>query len=394
MFDKICIKTKETNNEKLDIAFLIDCMLFYGNVVVIVHKQELTTLLNHFGEDFLNELIINGKLTLKIQENILGSMSPKSDLYSVDLFERTSESHSRILYETHRTRINNSQKNRSFSDHFSKIIEPFKYESNVVDEIRRNFKNEELLKSNLSAYLQYHYQGFEFPEKLELSIQEAKSDSPFDCFTIESNLDLKAINDFSEKLNGSNRNDFNFSGFILTLAESKGDIYISSKFESELVTRDLHSKFISQELEILIQKRISSQRNLDLFQEVALSECYSIGEAFIKGIITKKDLLDLLEKSDKFRSWLKGVPEEGNLVHEYLKEIAPKKKTNILPTKNMRWAFFAGIGVALGMTATPAVGAAAGLGISAFDHFILDKLTKGWKPNQFIDSELKPLTRK
>jgi hypothetical protein len=35
------------------------------------------------------------------------------------------------------------------------------------------------------------------------------------------------------------------------------------------------------------------------------------------------------------------------------------------------------------------LGTVAGLTISACDQFLLDKLLKGWKPNQFIDEKLK-----
>ena len=34
MFDKICIKSNNGNEQKIDIAFLIDTMLFYGEVNV------------------------------------------------------------------------------------------------------------------------------------------------------------------------------------------------------------------------------------------------------------------------------------------------------------------------------------------------------------------------
>jgi hypothetical protein len=38
---------------------------------------------------------------------------------------------------------------------------------------------------------------------------------------------------------------------------------------------------------------------------------------------------------------------------------------------------------------TPLAGAAVGIGLSAGDYFLLDKVIKGWKPNQFVNGPLK-----
>ena len=40
----------------------------------IMGKEELKTLLKYFGEDMLEELIISGRIDLRIREDILGSM--------------------------------------------------------------------------------------------------------------------------------------------------------------------------------------------------------------------------------------------------------------------------------------------------------------------------------
>jgi hypothetical protein len=42
---------------------------------------------------------------------------------------------------------------------------------------------------------------------------------------------------------------------------------------------------------------------------------------------------------------------------------------------------------------SPAAGAAVGVGLSAADTFLLDKLLKGWKPNQFVEGPLKEFIR-
>lgn len=394
MFRKICIKSKELANQKIDIAFLVDTMLFYGNVVVLVHKKELITLLNFFGEDFLKELIKSGRLDLRVRENILGSMAFPGDKYNVNLFSKKDESYSAIIYEAHRELVKNSSKNSKFADELSKITQAFRYTQDITEQIKADFQNVELLTKTLPIYIHERVPNFEMPNNLQVEIIKDSSFGPFDAYSLKSNIDIEKFNQASKELNGERHYDFDYSGFLLALSESKGDIFISSHFESELVTTKLYSDFINQQFQDIIQRRLKSQENIELFEEYALSECHTIGDAFVSRIVSSKDLLKLFEKADKFRDWLLKVPDDKNLIGEYHKAVTKETFADKLPTKATRFLIFEGIGVTLDVMGTGGVGTAIATGLSAFDSFYLDKLISGWKPNQFIDNNLKPLTKK
>jgi hypothetical protein len=62
-----------------------------------------------------------------------------------------------------------------------------------------------------------------------------------------------------------------------------------------------------------------------------------------------------------------------------------------LPSKSIRWSFFTGAGIITDIAATGGIATLVGLGLSALDTFYLDKLISGWKPNQFIEEEVKKL---
>lgn len=394
MFDKICIKSKELNNYKMDIPFLIETMLFYGNVIVLAHRSEMITLLNFFGEDFLTELIKTGRIDLRIREDILGSMNFPNDRYNIDLMSKKGETYSNILYQAHREFVKNSSKNISFSDKFSKITEPFKYGNDVTSQIRNDFENDTFLKKTLPIYLNTIVPSYDIPEKLEIEIIKDSSFGPIETYSLNSNIDIELINQINKKNHPENFHKFNYGGFLLSLAEAKGDIFIASHFESELVTRELYSKFINIHLTEIVKKRTQSQENINLFNEYILSDCYSIGDAFVKGVVSKKELLKLLEKSDKFRSWLSNVPDDKNLIGEYHNAVTKETFADKLPTKSVRFMIFEGIGITLDILGAGGIGTSIATGLSAFDNFYLDKLIRGWKPNQFIDNDLKKLTKK
>jgi hypothetical protein len=60
-----------------------------------------------------------------------------------------------------------------------------------------------------------------------------------------------------------------------------------------------------------------------------------------------------------------------------------------LPSKTARWAIFTAAGTVASLALTPLVGTAVGLGLTAADTFLVDKLIKGWKPNQFVNGPLR-----
>jgi hypothetical protein len=399
MFQKICIKSKELNHQKIDIAFLVETMLFYGNVVVLAHKEELKTLLNFFDEEYLEELIIAGRIDLRIRENILGSMIFPNGRYNIDCFSKQGEDYSNILYKAHREGVvRNSTKNFSFVDKFAELTQPFRYDNTLTGQIRNDFNNKELLEKSLPVYIKSRYPTYQLPDNVQVEIiKESVNNNGFaqmDAYSLNSNLNIDELNKIHQKIDPQNVIPFDYSGFLLSLAEAKGDMSISAHFESEIVTNDLYSKFIEIQLAQIIKKRIQSQENLDLFEEYVLDNCHSIGDAFINGLVTKKQLLNLLEKADKFREWLLGVPDDKELIGEYYKAVTKETFVDKLPSKMTRFAIFEGIGILIDALGGGGIGTIAGASIGAIDTFYLDKLIGGWKPNHFIDKHLVPLTKK
>ena len=124
------------------------------------------------------------------------------------------------------------------------------------------------------------------------------------------------------------------------------------------------------------------------FQDFVFDDGRAISEAVNSGQRSFKDLLKLLDQADKFRAWVKSKPPDVNLAKEYLREITKSSWVDKLPGKSSRWAFFTGAGFILDALGAGGVGTATGLVLSAADSFILDRIIKGWKPNQFIEGPL------
>jgi hypothetical protein len=99
--------------------------------------------------------------------------------------------------------------------------------------------------------------------------------------------------------------------------------------------------------------------------------------------------MDVLDKAQRFKEWLASRNPDQRLLHEYYAETTRQSWLEKLPTKVSRWTIATGLGAAV--DAIHPIGATAlGLGISLFDAMLLDKILKGWRPNQFIDNVVGP----
>lgn len=391
MFERICIKDKKSENYRLDIGFLIDTILFYGKVIVIAHREELNILFSSLGENLIKELISSGRLEIKFKGNILGSMIFPDGKYSVDTFSSQDVTLDSILYKIHRKKVNNSTRNLKFSSEFSQIITPYNYGKEVRENIVSDFNNVELLSKTLPLYINSIVPNFELPEKTEIEIIKDDSFGPYDAYSLNSNIDLKELNKIHKQNKPEVEYDIDYSGFLLSMAESKGDIHLASDLDSELVTSELYSKFIEVELNELIAKRAKSETELNLFKEYSLANCTSLGNAYVNGTLSEKELLRIFEKSNKFREWLSKIPEDGSLLGEYHKAVISKDLSDKLPTKTARFVIFEGIGITLDLLGAGGIGTAVATSLALGDTFLLDRIiNRKWKPNQFIDNTLKP----
>lgn len=109
---------------------------------------------------------------------------------------------------------------------------------------------------------------------------------------------------------------------------------------------------------------------------------------------TFTDFLKVIEKADNYKHWLKGLSEDTNLIKEYYRAVTTETWVDKIPGKAFRWSFFTGAGLVLDAVATGGVGTIVGLGLSLGDAFIIDKMIKGWKPNMFIESNLKDFAKR
>jgi len=154
-----------------------------------------------------------------------------------------------------------------------------------------------------------------------------------------------------------------------------------------------HSIVARCKFEELIRRRANSQETIRQFQDFVLLGGRAVAEAVNTGLRNMADVLQLIHQAEKFKKWVKGQPEDSKLREQYCQELMRLDWADRIPAKPIRWALFTGAATTIGLLANPITGAAAGVALSASDAFLIDKLIKGWRPNQFVQGPLQDFIR-
>lgn len=206
---------------------------------------------------------------------------------------------------------------------------------------------------------------------------------------VESNLDFTSLNAAYNKSISSEISSLSDKLILSHLQESLITAHFSAKLNSEVAVNPLEQAIYSQAIESLVQRHSKSKEQIEAFTEMTLPVTYSIREMVNSGKVKFSEVVQLLDKAGRFKAWLKDKPPDGNLLKEFYNATVKSTWIEKLPTKTTRWAIFTGIGFAIDVLATGGIGTAAGLAVSLFDTFVLDKIASGWKPHQFIEGPFK-----
>jgi hypothetical protein len=92
----------------------------------------------------------------------------------------------------------------------------------------------------------------------------------------------------------------------------------------------------------------------------------------------------VLDKADKFKEWVIGKDPDEKIAAEYFKAVTTQGWINSLPAKVVR--YFAPLAADVAIQG----GGVVALGLSAVDQVLVERVLRGWRPNHFVDTTLRP----
>jgi hypothetical protein len=158
----------------------------------------------------------------------------------------------------------------------------------------------------------------------------------------------------------------------------------------ELLTDEVSGALARQRLGGLVDGiSINRLDSISHFYEVFL-EGRSVGKAVRTRHKSLDQVLHLANRASRFREWLAGKPFDLNLAREYGASLTRGTWAEKLPSKNLRFSLFSGAGVLVDLLMSSPLSTVTGFVLGAMDTYLVDRLAKGWTPNQFVENELWP----
>ena len=214
-----------------------------------------------------------------------------------------------------------------------------------------------------------------------------------DGFLVDTDLDFAELNRAYHKSVPPSQGSITPAFLLAHFVTSRAISFFAADYMAEAVVAPLDAALIRIKHFDFLRRRDASVAEHDLFKSVAADNFPSIREAINSGDRSMSDFLRLLDKADRFKEWLGDINPDEGLVRSYIKRTTEDTWAEKLPTKATRFTIATGLGVAIEAVAPSGLGLAAGITLAAADQFYLDKLIKGWRPNQFIEGPLREFTR-
>lgn len=248
---------------------------------------------------------------------------------------------------------------------------------------------DELSDRNFSAVtlpevINYNCPGASFSTPLRFDTQRVGHE-----FMISSNIDFDYLTERHKSAFGQNQGAFDAPRLASSVIDARAEICFAGTYNSSYVTDPLSSNLMRRRFLELIRRRDRTVQETDLFQEIHLDGFKSIGDTINTGQVSLKDFFPILKKARGFKNWLNEQNPDSRLLDEYFRACTEQSWINRCLGKTTRFVVTNGLSSLVGSLFSPVAGAAAALGISAADSFLLDKIFGGWKPNQFVDGPLK-----
>lgn len=395
MFESIAIRRLETEDQPLDIGLLAETLLFYQKAHLLLDRGSLASLLKSVGPDHLQYLLDNKFATAAFYRDTLG-VHTKNVVHDFICFELAGTKEEG-LFKTKKDKVHHIFE-RALGESFAtkkaankfirsvplkKLSTGFNHEKGIPGLARQDLDDPDYVWEAIDTALKALVPTVRLHQLWHFTIHRID-----DGFVIDTNLDFDAINSEYHKYVSPKHSTITPAYLVNYLLQARADICLSSVNQSEFVTTPASSKIVQLKFVNLLEKRFKNVREIELFQEIHLGNAHAIREALNSGEKKFGDFIEILEKSTKFKEWLKDAEPDKTLLREYYNEVTADTWIDKLPTKGVRFALFTGAGMLIDLAVPTGLGTAAGISMSAGDAFILDKFLKGWKPNQFVEGPL------
>ena len=384
MFERICVPPIEPAETEFDTGLLAEALLFYGEVYLVVGENNLRGLLRQIGPEVLLRLIDDDHLFVRYRDHdlvaITSNKGTPAELYDVGLVTAEKSDLDTAARAAFIDVTGKSGRGRRLASRFCQRVQPIQYAEDITnritDDMKRGVFIEEYLRRRLMS--SNSSRGHEDIRSLEYRFNLL----PGRGFALQSNLHLVSSMRKRDPLPDP-------ASVLAHYGTTVANMSIWAQLATEVAVYPRQKEVIAARLEPMLEAYCGGQKHVSAFQDFVFDDAKAIRESINLGRRSFSELLPLLDRSKQFKEWLVHQSPDIDLLKEYHRAVTSSTWVDRLPGKSSRWALFTMAGVGIDALGAGGLGTTAGVGLSAFDTFFLDKLIKGWRPHQFVEGPLK-----
>jgi hypothetical protein len=395
MFGQITIHRGLTAN-KFDLGLLAETLLFYSDVLLLLDRGSLSLLLSALDQDTILRLVDEFGLKLSYHRENFGTITTNKNGVAINNFsdfkasgpKRKIRSVHEEIEEVLGRQIGTDRQARRFKKKIIEKTSSFKFQRedcvSLIEAARSDIKDKSytndavknaisILAPSITPQSGWRYDTIDLGKE---------------GFLINTNIDFSLLDKAYREVSGQEDGSLTEALVCSYIFDARVNSYLASSYMSGYVCDPLSSFLMKRKFLDLIRRRERDAAEVDLFQEKLLPEGRRIREVINSGEASFSDALSVIRKGEKFKGWLRKQNPDSSLLQEYVAEITKPDWVQKLPPKVYRFIISVGLGALAGAVFSPLTSELAGAGLSAIDMFLVDRLLKGWRPDQFVNGSL------
>lgn len=389
MFDAIAYKNAIGPGPLIDIGALAEGLIFYGRVAIVGNSATVKDLLARIPPFVVLSMLRDGRLEFHYLADQIGISTqeingrPHHGLVAFSSPDNTIE---KIGRSSFRHAAGTTSQTKIGASEFTALLRSLDHTGFDQESVLQTFSDRQAINVSVSSLIREIVPRFTLSPDLRFAIENEK-----DGIHVDTNIDFTELNRIYHQVVPASHSTLT-EAYILSLLQGAYETtYFAALLNAEVAVHPIERAIQARAVDAVISRHIHSQTQIESFTELTLADGHAIREAVNSGAVPFTSVLKLLDSADKFRHWLHQQPPDTNLVRAYYQETIKDTWVEKLPAKSTRWSIFTGIGLGIDALGAGGLGTATSVAVSAVDAFLVDKLTKGWKPHQFVEKDLKSL---
>lgn len=389
MFEHIVLRRSERGSP-LSAGEVAEALLYYQKIHLVIDRGTLFALVRQLGPQNVLLLLNRPEVSAVYCEEMLGAHTEQIGGFSVHRYvaftlaghETVGElktPEARLAYELERLPIE-KRVAANFAKQFLRRVPIRRYsgdhfvQAGVPEAAKQDLIDKAFCKRAIRRLLTLSPGGYDPGEALKFDVID--TDLGIQIFH---NIDLQAIN--ARRASFPQVEPLTIAFLLSQIQDACADLALSAFYGGDFVTSSLLSEVVRLRHEALLRRASINSEARDQFINVVLPDTPTLAEVIDKGERTFSEFLLLLDRSERFKHWLKTINPDEGIVRTYMQDISSESWVQKLPVKSVRYM----ITLALDNT-NPVAGLLAGFA----DNFVVEKLLGGWRPNHFVSSKLGP----